>query len=228
MLNRDSIRDGVVYNLLKNNQHITKTIPQTPEERSESLKNTLKEKPSYSTGDGVWVFGYGSLLWNPAFLYVERLRGKIYGYHRSYCIWAHLGRGSPDNPGLMLALDRGGSCCGAAYRIAPERIEEELTILWSREMALKTYKPVWVKIHTNGGPKIGITFIINRQDHRYAGRVLPNLIAKHLATAKGSLGTSLEYLEKVLISLEELDIRDPTLIDLKQRVILLQDAGSTV
>ena len=77
-------------------------------------------------------------------------------------------------------------------------------------------------------PKIGITFIINRQDHRYAGRVLPNLIAKHLATAKGSLGTSLEYLEKVLISLEELDIRDPTLIDLKQRVILLQDAGSTI
>ncbi len=75
---------------------------------------------------GVWLFGYGSLIWNPAFHFTDRLIGRIWGYHRRFCLWTHLGRGQPERPGLVLGLERGGSCQGVAFHIAPEQVEEEL------------------------------------------------------------------------------------------------------
>ena len=118
MLNRESIRDGVIYEMLKQHQHLSKAVPKTAAERAASLQTTLARAPAGTLEGDIWVFGYGSLVWNPAFHYAEKRRGRIYGFHRAYCIWTHLGRGTPENPGLMLALDRGGSCCGAAFRIA--------------------------------------------------------------------------------------------------------------
>ncbi len=230
MLNRDSIRDGVIYKMLQEHQHLNDVAPKTAEERAASLNATLAEAPAGvldGTGDGpgdndVWVFGYGSLVWNPAFHYIEKRRGRIYGFHRAYCIWTHLGRGTPDNPGLMLALDRGGSCCGAGFRIAPDKLEEELSILWAREMALDSYVPTWVTVHTEAGPVAGLTFTIDRNHQRYVGRLPPDVIAAHLATAEGYLGSSVEYLENTVAHLAELGIRDATLTDLHRRVTRLR------
>ncbi len=223
MLNRDSIRDGVIFKLLQQHQHLSKVSPKTPEELNASLSATLAEAPAGTLDDGVWVFGYGSLVWNPAFEYAERRRAKIYGFHRAYCIWTPLGRGTPENPGLMLALDRGGSCCGAGFRIAPDKLEEELSILWAREMPLNSYIPTWVTVHTEAGRASGLTFTINRNHERYAGRLPPDVIAAHLATAEGYLGTSAEYLENTIAHLEELGIRDATLDEVHRQVTRLQN-----
>ena len=222
MLNRDSIRDGIVYKMLQEHQHLNNAAPKTAEERAASLNATLAGAPAGTLDGDVWVFGYGSLVWNPAFEYAEKRRGRIYGFHRAYCIWTHLGRGTPDNPGLMLALDRGGSCCGAGFRIAPDKLEEELSILWAREMAMNSYVATWVTVHTAEGPVSGLTFTIDRNHERYVGRLPSDIVANHLATAKGYLGTSAEYLENTVAHLEELGIRDANLLDLHRRVKLLQ------
>lgn len=224
MLNRDSIRDGIVYKMLQQHQHLNDAVPKTAEERAASLNATLARAPAGTLDGDVWVFGYGSLIWNPAFDYAEKRRGRIYGFHRAYCIWSHLGRGTPENPGLMLALDRGGSCSGAAFRIAPEKLEEELSILWSREMAMNSYVPAWVSVHTEQGPVSGLTFTIDRNHQRYVGRLAPDIIAGHLATAAGYLGTSAEYLDNVVDGLAELGIRDAKLFDVHRRVTKLREA----
>jgi cation transport protein ChaC len=222
MLNRDSIRDGIVYKMLQQHQHLNNAVPKTAEERAASLNATLALAPAGTLDGDVWVFGYGSLVWNPAFEFAEKRRGRIYGFHRAYCIWTHLGRGTPDNPGLMLALDRGGSCCGAGFRIESDKLEEELSILWSREMAMNSYIPAWVTVHTEAGPVNGLTFTIDRNHERYVGRLPPDIVAGHLATAEGYLGTSAEYLENTVAHLEELGIRDASLLDLHRRVKLLR------
>ncbi len=222
MLNRDSIRSGILYELLQQHQHVTNAVPKTAEERAASLRTTLANAPAGALEDDVWVFGYGSLIWNPAFDYAEKRRARIYGFHRAYCIWTPLGRGTPENPGLMLALDQGGSCCGAAFRIARDKLEEELSILWAREMALDSYVPTWIRAHTETGAVAGLTFTINRDHERYAGRLAPDIIASHLATAEGYLGTSAEYLENTVAHLAELGIRDATLTDLHRRVARLR------
>jgi cation transport protein ChaC len=85
-------------------------------------------------GEDVWVFGYGSLMWNPAFLYTERRLGLVRGYHRRFCLWQTRGRGTPECRGLTLALDRGGVCRGMAFRIAASVAREELLLVWRREM----------------------------------------------------------------------------------------------
>lgn len=222
MLNRDSIRSGIIYDLLHKNRHITGATPKTDEERAASLAAALAAAPAGALDRGSWVFGYGSLLWNPAFHFVERRRGRIYGYHRSFCIWAHMGRGSPENPGLMLALDRGGSCSGVALRIAPDKVTEELSILWAREMAIDTYVPVWVAIHGAGDPVYGLAFTIDRRHPRYAGRLPAEVAAAHLARAEGYLGTSADYLANTVTHLDELGIHDATLTDLHRRVTRLR------
>src|SRR4028118_1856156 len=87
-----------------------------------SLSNTLQQQPD----SDVWLFAYGSLIWNPVFTFVERRMGMIYGFHRRFCLWVPAGRGTPDNPGLVLGLDRGGSCRGIAFRIAAADISSGL------------------------------------------------------------------------------------------------------
>ena len=87
----------------------------TAEEREAQIKNMLAQAPH---PDSVWVFGFGSLIWNPAFHFAERRVARIHGFHRKFCLWARAGRGSPESPGLMLSLEAGGSCTGVAYRLA--------------------------------------------------------------------------------------------------------------
>src|SRR3954451_15415737 len=130
VLTRDMLRAGGIERM------IADSVPQlrmlTDEERAASLAATLKHRPG--PRHGVWVFAYGSLIWNPAIHYVERRFARVYGWHRTFCLSTIAGRGSPDMPGLVLGLDRGGACTGAAFRIAEEGLEEELRILWRREM----------------------------------------------------------------------------------------------
>ena len=83
----------------------------------------------------IWLFAYGSLIWNPAFHFAERRTARLHGYHRQFCLWTNLGRGTSSAPGLLLGLEPGSSCRGVAFRIAASQVEEETAIVWAREMA---------------------------------------------------------------------------------------------
>ena len=104
----------------------------TPEDREISKQKTLSLLPS---GNDVWLFGYGSLMWNPTIHYVERSAAKLYGYHRQFCLWTHMGRGTPEQPGLMLGLQSGGSCNGIAYRVDANLADHELSARSNHEGA---------------------------------------------------------------------------------------------
>ena len=213
-LDRDAIKRGVIDEMVQAAQAEGFMHPVSAEERRQSLRAMLERQPDDAP---VWVFGYGSLMWNPAFHFAEKRSGLIHGYHRSYCMWTAGGRGTPELPGLMLALDHGGSCRGMAFRIAPESVEEELEIVWSREMIGRAYRPCWVTVRTAGGPARALTFVIDRRYIRYAGKVPRDVQAAHLATAAGRMGSSMEYLENTVAHLDELGIGDGPMHDILQR-----------
>ncbi len=154
------------------------------------------------------VFGYGSLIWNPAIEYVDQTPALIHGYHRRFCLKMLMGRGTPETPGLMLALDHGGACKGVAFRIAAAKIREELGLLWQREMYGGAYNARWVKLATAQGPIRAITFVINRKHPRYLPELSVEQTAALIATGCGDLGTCREYLENTLAHLAALGLRD--------------------
>jgi glutathione-specific gamma-glutamylcyclotransferase len=176
---------------------------------------------------GVWLFGYGSLIWNPAFHFSDRLTGTVYGFHRRFCLWTHLGRGCPDRPGLVLGLERGGSCRGAVFHIAPDAVEEELAIVWRREMISGAYVPRWVDAHTALGTVRAITFVINQAHERYARALSDEQVAKIIATAEGWLGPCADYLINTVDHLAELGIHDRPLERLRARVLAVRTQPSS-
>ena len=172
----------------------------------------------HAPGAAVWVFGYGSLMWNPAFYCDEQRPGLVYGYHRRFCLWMTMGRGSPDRPGLMLGLERGGSCRGVALKIAAQHVESETAILWRREMMTGTYQPRWVSVHTKDGPLPAIAFVVDHAHPRYSGRLDLETTVRAIARAKGRLGLCRDYLRHTVRHLDELGIGDGPMHRLLRRV----------
>ena len=219
-LTRERIRDGAVMRHLQEAVRLGLFRPLSEAQRQASLDSMLATNP----GTDVWVFGYGSLMWNPAFHYAERRAGLIRGYHRRFCLWTELGRGEPGRPGLMLALDRGGSCHGIAFRIDRAAVRSELEIVWKREMLAGAYEPKWVRVRGGAGDFHAVTFVINRAFEHYAGRISERDTVHHLARAGGRLGTCREYLENTVNELDRLGVRDGTMHDLLRKVRAYADA----
>ena len=180
-------------------------VIRSDEEIAASLDQALA---SHDPAADVWVFGYGSLMWNPAFDYAEQRVGVVRGWHRRFCLWLEMGRGSPANPGLMLALDRGGTCRGVAFRIPARQARSELLLIWRREMLGTVYHARWVQVRTVGATVPAITFVANRAHPRYAGKLSDAEAAARIATASGSLGSCASYLQNTLDHLLALGIRD--------------------
>lgn len=223
-LNRQSIRDGHVYRMLKEQQHVTNIVPLTDTERAAALDAFFATAPARD----VWVFGYGSLIWNPAIHYTDQRTARIWGYHRSFCLRTPLGRGTPENPGLVLALDKGGSCNGMVFKLPEGREKDELSVVWDREMALDSYAAVWVRAMTPEGPVNAVTFVMNRDTERYVGRLPEASVVEHLATAEGYLGTCAEYLENTVDHMRAAGIHDRQMFRLQRlvRARLERDASS--
>ena len=180
----------------------------TDEQLSASLNATLAAKPK---GAGWWVFGYGSLLWNPIFPIAEAKPALVRGLHRSFCLWSLASRGTADLPGLVLALIPGGSCRGVAYRLPAPLAIDELHLLWRREMVVGGYNPKWVKLDTQGKTIIGLAFTVKRDHPQYAGRLSVEQQAAVIGSACGHLGTSQDYLERTRVALVAHGIVDPYL-----------------
>jgi cation transport protein ChaC len=166
----------------------------------------------------VWVFGYGSLIWKPGFPFAERRIGALHGYHRQFCLLIKRFRGSPEVPGLMLGLERGGVCRGVVYRLAEPERDAALQAIWARELLTAAYIPRWVDIRTGEKTVRGIAFVINRTHERYTGRLGDEAVARALATACGHGGSCAEYLLETVTHLEELGIRDRRLWRLQEMV----------
>jgi cation transport protein ChaC len=206
-ITRDRLRDGSHLAELRANPP-PGYVFRTDAEIDACLRSTLADRPA---GGDIWVFGYGSLMWNPAIHYAERKLATVHGWHRRFCLWMRAGRGTPERPGLMLALDRGGSCRGVAFRLPPEDAEHELLLLWRREMLSGAYQARWVDAQAADGPVRAIVFVANRRHARFAG-VLPDAeVARHVAMATGTLGSCADYLRETVEHLRELGLRDRSL-----------------
>ncbi|MDR6538556.1 gamma-glutamylcyclotransferase [Variovorax soli] len=156
----------------------------------------------------VLVFGYGSLMWNPAMDHVDVRPAKVQGWHRSFCLRSIIGRGSPERPGLMLGLDRGGACHGMLLQIDAGKVRDELRVLWRREMLTDVYEPRWVVARLGRTPVRAITFTVNRSHPRYIKGLPVQEMAQMINTGAGSLGTCREYFDATVEQLAALGIRD--------------------
>ena len=189
------------------------------EELEASLDRTLAEHPAPGP---IWVFGYGSLIWNPTFHHVERRVAKLAGFHRRFCIWSRAYRGTPQQPGLVLGLDAGGACRGVAYRLTPECAREELRLLWRREMVSNAYCPRWLRVSTHHGSATedvhALAFVVNRKNPGYAGKMPIEKIVSVMAAACGHAGTPAEYLFETVKGLQAHGVRDAYLLDLRRRL----------
>jgi cation transport protein ChaC len=212
-LTREQIRDGWVQQLVMSAGGPVRAL--TEDELAASRAAMLAD---HAAGQDLAVFAYGSLIWNPAFHFARRELAHVHGFHRRFCLWTHLGRGTPEQPGLMLGLDTGGSCRGVLYTIAAADTASELEIVWRREMVTGAYRPCWVAARTAAGPRPAIAFLINHAHERYAGRLADTAIVTAIATACGPLGACAEYLFNTTAHLDELGIVDRSLRRLSRLV----------
>ncbi len=176
-----------------------------------SLEATIKKKPPRA---GWWVFAYGSLLWNPLFPFADARPAMVCGLHRRFCLWSLGSRGTVAAPGLVLGLDRGGSCRGVAYRLPANCARAELALLWRREMVVGSYRPRWLHVRplqSAGQPLVALAFVVDRTHPQYSGRLPAGRQAKVLATAEGVFGSSADYLERARVALVTHGVVDPYL-----------------
>ena len=159
----------------------------------------------------IWIFAYGSLIWNPLFPFAEKRVARIYGLRRSFCLWSRLGRGTREQPGLVLGLDDGGSCAGLTLRIEARHVAEELFLIWRREMVTGAYTPTWVKARTPQGAVDAIAFVMNKRSHAYAGRLPEHEIVQNIRSAAGVNGRCSDYLQQTAAGLAAHGIADPAL-----------------
>ena len=163
----------------------------------------------------LWIFGYGSLMWNPGIPFVRWAPALVFGYHRSMCIYSSRWRGTPERPGLVLGLDRGGSCRGIAFRVNASAVPLALETLWDREMRRAVYQPRLVRARLSDGETRVLTFIADPHHTGYAGKLSVAKIAQLVSTCCGDRGPNLEYLRRTVDHLAGLGMRDHRL----QRVL---------
>jgi cation transport protein ChaC len=218
-LTREALRDGWIQRMVATGGYRVLSEEELRASREAALA-------SHPAGEDLWLFAYGSLIWNPAFHFLERRTGRVHGLHRRFCLWTQLGRGSPERPGLVLGLDRGGRCQGVLYRIAAAETGTELDIVWRREMVTGAYRPRWLRAASAAGPVRALTFVINRAHERYARPLADEELVRTLATARGALGSCAEYLFSTAAHLEQLGIADAALERLCAEVRAYQPGGA--
>ena len=177
-------------------------------------RKTISATPDYSHLDlpqgELWIFGYGSLMWNPGMPYERREPGLVFGYHRALCVYSPRWRGTLQRPGLVMGLDRGGACRGITYRIAAAHVPGVLELLWEREMerARVSYVPLLLNVITSRGHRPALAFVADRNHPCYAGKLGVQQTARLVATRRGERGPNIEYLEQTVRHLAELGVSD--------------------
>ncbi|MCZ8314209.1 gamma-glutamylcyclotransferase [Phreatobacter sp.] len=165
------------------------------------------------SGD-LWVFGYGSLMWRPGFDCVERWPARLIGLHRSLCVYSHHHRGTPEKPGLVLGLDRGGACRGMAFRVAAAYAEATIAYLREREQVTSVYIEAWrnVTLERPDGARVrALTYLVDRGHPQYAGRLDRERQLHMVRQGHGHSGANPDYVVNTVKAIEELGFRDADL-----------------
>jgi cation transport protein ChaC len=192
--------------------------------------NTAAE---HETGE-LWVFGYGSLMWRPGFAYIERVPARLIGLHRALCVFSFVHRGTPERPGLVLGLDRGGMCRGIAYRVAAAARAETIGYLRAREQVTRVYRENMRRIeledHTRRRVR-ALCYIVDRSHAQYAGRLTLAESLHHVRQGHGQSGPNREYVLETVQALEALGYRETELHLLAARLAgnqgsVIRDQGS--
>ncbi len=162
-----------------------------------------------------WVFGYGSLMWRPDFSYIEARAATLRGYHRALCIYSSRYRGTPECPGLVLGLDRGGMCRGRAFRVADADVEAVKGYLHEREMITEVYRPALLRVVFNdGAAALAYTFVARRDHVQYAGKLSPAAAAQMVRLGCGRMGPNVDYVRNTVLHLAEMGIVDSRLSEI--------------
>lgn len=179
-----------------------------------------REPACGAAAGGLWLFGYGSLMWRPDLPYVERARAVVTGWHRSFCVASTHHRGTERRPGIVLGLDRGGACQGVAYRIAAGDAPATLAYLRRRELIYGVYREARVPARLADGSRREISalaYIVERAHPSWLGRLPVDEQALMIRGARGQSGSNLDYLINTVLHLAELGIREPALVRLAAR-----------
>jgi cation transport protein ChaC len=173
-----------------------------------------------TAGEPLWLFAYGSLIWKPEIAHEEERVAKVRGWHRSFCISIIRWRGTREQPGLMMGLNRGGACQGVALRLPDDNPREQLGKLFRREIIVKpsTNVPRWLILSTESGPLSGLGFVINRKGRGHCGPLGEDEVASTLAAACGHWGSGADYLYNAVANLEMRGIHDRHLWRLQRLV----------
>ncbi|WP_312839526.1 gamma-glutamylcyclotransferase [Pantoea piersonii] len=213
MLTRDKLSTAApedVFGRLGEGRYLTE------EERRASLQLMLASRPE---GEGIWVFAYGSLIWNPTLNFAESQRGTLKHWRRAFCMKLTAGRATGDNPGRMLALVPGDGTEGIAYRLADASLEDELMVLWKREMSTTSYVPRWEAVELANGEQVrALVFVMSQDDITFDCHYESDNVARCIARAEGPLGTNADYLARLSAALHDNRIADPYIRQLAARV----------
>lgn len=169
----------------------------------------------------LWVFGYGSLIWRPGFDYLERRTARLVGAHRALCVYSFVHRGTPEKPGLVLGLDRGGNCRGIAYRVAADKRAATIHYLREREQVTMVYREAWRSVWLDDDPKQRIQalcYMVDRGHEQFAGRLTLDQQLHHVRQGHGRSGVNRDYVLETVAALEKLGFRDRELHLLAERL----------
>lgn len=166
-----------------------------------------------------WVFGYGSLMWRPGFRHAEVRKARLHGYRRALCVVSHVHRGTPQRPGLVLGLDRGGSCLGLAFRVQAADEADTVAYLRERELVTHVYRERRIGVSLLDGRRVeALTYVVDRGHSQYAGSLEPAEAAHRVVGAVGKSGANEDYVLNTVDHLRELGIRDDWLEAVARRI----------
>ena len=182
-----------------------------------------KSSASVPSHEDLWVFGYGSLMWRPGFEFLEQVPARLIGEHRALCVYSFDHRGTPEKPGLVLGLDRGGACRGIAFRVAAKRRDEVIGYLRGREQTTHVYREVMRSVWLENEPRdrvSALAYVVDRGHVQYAGRLsLPDQL-RYVRQGHGRSGNNRDYVLETVRSIEAQGFRDP---QLHQLALMLRD-----
>jgi cation transport protein ChaC len=162
----------------------------------------------------LWVFGYGSLMWRPGFDYLERVPARLIGEHRALCVYSFVHRGTPEKPGLVLGLDRGGACRGIAFRVAEKNRAATVAYLREREQVTSVYREVTrsVWLENEARQRVSaMTYVVDRGHVQYAGRLSAAEQLRHVLQGHGQSGNNRDYVLSTVKAIEAEGFRDAPL-----------------
>ena len=177
------------------------------------MQTKILSEAEMSKGD-LWVFGYGSLMWRPGFPFIEQLPARLIGEHRALCVYSFVHRGTPEKPGLVLGLDRGGACRGVAFRVAEKHRGDTVAYLRAREQVTSVYREVMRSVWLENEPRqrvSALAYVVDRGHVQYAGRLSLAEQLRHVQQGHGQSGPNREYVIATVKAIEAEGFRDTQL-----------------